>query len=831
ASTTLTGNTLLAAATTTSLFASVFGLGVNYFTTLVGAGLANIGNALSLDLTHANIWTGLQQFLGNASTTQLSATVAYFGGTATSTFTSVGWLGIGTTSPSVPLSVQGNGLFSGNLTVSGLLSAAQAAPSPAFLRTDLKPDVDLAKLEGTATPTVCIVGDSTVSQGNYITSVDSQWSKIQMALRAKYPTKTFTFKDFSIGSSVLNQFTLYPGAFPSWYTNHAATWSSYVAAAGCTSLFISFGMNDGGYQTAASWATVLTAIAAYSPIPDIIISTPIVANPDAGSPYNTAQWQSGNISNASLQRTIALSGNSLGVSNLPHIGLLDIGRYFNMAVFGRDPVEQVLSYVIPPTTPVVAGITTTSTFNYTLPATDGDFDVVITSNNGSAWSGLGSYLVVGMFDSLGAAGTSPATGFAVFSNVGSDCFTNTYYSNGTSFIGSRSWGNWSNTTNTLEVSLQGLHFQAKCNGVISLDQNFPVASTPFTPWIQFFNPPNGTTVTISSYAAGKMRSYTPLISKADCYGSIGGANSGNGINHVASSCLNEVYGTVIDQALLQSGTNVPTYTGTVGQNAYFSGFNTLAGTSTIYTALSGNIGIGTTTPYSRLTVWGPDSAATTSAFSVINNASTTVFAVYDNGNATYSGSIFQSSDQRLKTNIQSLDGSSSLAAVEALNPVSYFRTDQTDQGQNLGFIAQQVANVFPQLVSTTSATTLTPDGTLTLNYVGLIAPIVKAVQSIAHVTGTFKDTLVAWLGDAGNGIDQFFANVGNFHTVNTNQLCLSDSSGSTCYTRSQLDSLVAGSSSNSSTNSSSQTSTQNTNVSTTSDSATDAGAGATTTTQ
>jgi Chaperone of endosialidase len=59
-----------------------------------------------------------------------------------------------------------------------------------------------------------------------------------------------------------------------------------------------------------------------------------------------------------------------------------------------------------------------------------------------------------------------------------------------------------------------------------------------------------------------------------------------------------------------------------------------------------------------------------------------------------------SSDQRLKTDITSLDASSSLAALEALNPVSYTPIDQND-GQNLGFIAQQVAPIFPELVSTT----------------------------------------------------------------------------------------------------------------------------------
>jgi hypothetical protein len=192
------------------------------------------------------------------------------------------------------------------------------------------------------------------------------------------------------------------------------------------------------------------------------------------------------------------------------------------------------------------------------------------------------------------------------------------------------------------------------------------------------------------------------------------------------------------------------------------------------------VGIGTSTSYSKLTVWGTDSAATTSAFSVVNNASTTVFSVFDNGNATYSGSIFQSSDQRLKTNVLSLDASSSLAAINGLNPVSYNRIDQ-DTGPNLGFIAQQVQQIFPDLVSTTSPTQLTPDGTLTLNYVGLIAPLVKAVQAISQQLASLENTVA--------GFAQSFVS----DKVTTKQLCVEKSDGSTvCASGDQLASLLAG---------------------------------------
>ena len=145
----------------------------------------------------------------------------------------------------------------------------------------------------------------------------------------------------------------------------------------------------------------------------------------------------------------------------------------------------------------------------------------------------------------------------------------------------------------------------------------------------------------------------------------------------------------------------------------------------------GNVGIGTTTPYSRLEVWGPDSGASTTAFLVANSASTTEFYVSDNGNAVLAGGLTQNSDQRLKSNIQPLDASSSLAAINALNPVTFNWIDPSKGGEQLGFLAQQVFPIFPDLISTTSPTALTPDGTLGLNYTGLIAPIVKAIQALS----------------------------------------------------------------------------------------------------
>jgi hypothetical protein len=206
-------------------------------------------------------------------------------------------------------------------------------------------------------------------------------------------------------------------------------------------------------------------------------------------------------------------------------------------------------------------------------------------------------------------------------------------------------------------------------------------------------------------------------------------------------------------------------------------YKTVGGSAATTTfSASGNVGLGTTNPYSRLQVTGPDSAASTTAFLVANSASSTEFYVSDNGNAVLAGGLTQNSDQRLKTNVTTLDASSSLVEIEALNPVSFdWINNLFGGGQQLGFIAQQVQQQFPQLVSTTSPTALTPGGTLGLNYSGLIAPIVAAIQEIANEIASLETTIAGFA-------TSFTSARGTF----TNELCV----GSTCVTPAQFEAMA-----------------------------------------
>jgi Flp pilus assembly pilin Flp len=71
---------------------------------------------------------------------------------------------------------------------------------------------------------------------------------------------------------------------------------------------------------------------------------------------------------------------------------------------------------------------------------------------------------------------------------------------------------------------------------------------------------------------------------------------------------------------------------------------------------------------------------------------------------------------------------SAAANLMKLQPVSFRWKNDPLKLPHLGFIAQDVEKVFPQLVSET-------DGTKTVEYTGLIAPLVSAVQELsARVT-------------------------------------------------------------------------------------------------
>lgn len=149
-----------------------------------------------------------------------------------------------------------------------------------------------------------------------------------------------------------------------------------------------------------------------------------------------------------------------------------------------------------------------------------------------------------------------------------------------------------------------------------------------------------------------------------------------------------------------------------------------------------------------------------------------------------------SSDERLKTNIADLT-TDTLDTLLTIRTVTYNWNATPDGKQMVGFLAQDLQQYFPQLVSTG------PGDYLQVNYAGITPILVEAIREmnlkIVDISDLTKDNswrsaLVAWLGNATNGIQSIFSK-----EVHTDTLCVKKSDGSElCLTGDQLQSAING---------------------------------------
>jgi len=107
-----------------------------------------------------------------------------------------------------------------------------------------------------------------------------------------------------------------------------------------------------------------------------------------------------------------------------------------------------------------------------------------------------------------------------------------------------------------------------------------------------------------------------------------------------------------------------------------------------------------------------------SDFSTRSNA----FTLLKDGNLTIAGTLTQSSDRRLKTDIHPL--TDALDGLARLQPVRFrFREGMSrPEGTHIGLIAQEVQAVFPELVQQGA------DGYLSVSYTNLSAVLVQALN-------------------------------------------------------------------------------------------------------
>ena len=93
------------------------------------------------------------------------------------------------------------------------------------------------------------------------------------------------------------------------------------------------------------------------------------------------------------------------------------------------------------------------------------------------------------------------------------------------------------------------------------------------------------------------------------------------------------------------------------------------------------------------------------------------------GDINYTGVIQDVSDRRLKENVKPLEGS--LKGITSLDGYSFTMKGDDAAVREYGLMAQDVEEVFPELVTTGE------DGFKTMNYIGLIAPLVESVKDLS----------------------------------------------------------------------------------------------------
>ncbi len=110
----------------------------------------------------------------------------------------------------------------------------------------------------------------------------------------------------------------------------------------------------------------------------------------------------------------------------------------------------------------------------------------------------------------------------------------------------------------------------------------------------------------------------------------------------------------------------------------------------------------------------------TTLFDIVRSSS---FYINRNGNAWMQGTLTQSSDARLKTNIHPVPNA--LGKIKLLTGYNYNWKDSTSMpGKHSGVLAQEVQQVMPELVTSNT------EGQLAVNYNGMIPYLIESIKTL-----------------------------------------------------------------------------------------------------
>jgi hypothetical protein len=105
---------------------------------------------------------------------------------------------------------------------------------------------------------------------------------------------------------------------------------------------------------------------------------------------------------------------------------------------------------------------------------------------------------------------------------------------------------------------------------------------------------------------------------------------------------------------------------------------------------------------------------------------------------TYSGILTDTSDRRLKENITPLESALMLEQIKKIEGVSFSMKNMPGKTE-YGVIAQDIEKIFPHLVVTADDEA----GTKSVNYMGLISPMIEAIKAQQKQIDLLKEEIEA----------------------------------------------------------------------------------------
>jgi len=145
-----------------------------------------------------------------------------------------------------------------------------------------------------------------------------------------------------------------------------------------------------------------------------------------------------------------------------------------------------------------------------------------------------------------------------------------------------------------------------------------------------------------------------------------------------------------------------------------------------------NTNTAATNRYWDIAAYNDATAVANDKFNIWCNTVGDILSIRGNGNAILMGTLTQSSDARLKTNIRPL-GSTLKNVMQIKGYIYNWIDEKRDQSLQFGVLAQELQKIYPELVAKDEK------GILSVNYIGLIPVMLESIKELKSELDQYKN--------------------------------------------------------------------------------------------